>query len=50
MRLVLDDTPKAKTELKRHHNMHVLKGDWYGNFECHVADAGDWLHWHLNCG
>lgn len=43
MQLVLDDTPKSKTELKRRHNMHVLKGAWHGSLECHVANAGDWL-------
>ena len=43
MQLILDDTPKAKTELQRRHNMHVLKGDWHGSLECHVANAGDWL-------
>lgn len=41
MQLILDDTPKAKTELQRRHNMHVLKGDWRGSLECHVANAGD---------
>jgi mRNA interferase YafQ len=43
MQLIIVDTPKAKTELKRRHNMHVLKGDWHGSLECHVANAGDWL-------
>lgn len=43
MQLVLDDTLEAKTELKRRHNMHALKGDWRGSLECHVANAGDWL-------
>lgn len=43
MQLIIDDTPTAKSELKRRHNMHVLKGDWGGSFECHVANAGDWL-------
>ncbi len=23
--------------------MHTLKGMWAGNYECHVANAGDWL-------
>lgn len=43
MQLILEDTPEAKAELRRRHNMHVLKGDWQGSFECHVANAGDWL-------
>lgn len=43
MQLILDDTPKAKKELKRHHNMHALKGEWQGSLECHVANARDWL-------
>lgn len=43
MQLILDDTPKAKAEMKRHHNMHVLKGDWHRSLECHVANARDWL-------
>lgn len=43
MQLILDDTSKTKAELKRHHNMHALKGDWHGSLKCHVANAGDWL-------
>jgi len=43
MQLIIDDTPQAKAELKRRHNMHVLKGDWSGSLECHVANVGDWL-------
>lgn len=43
MQLILDDTPKSKTELRRRHNMHVLKGDWHGSLECHVANTRDWL-------
>ena len=43
MQLILDDTPKAKEELKRRHGMHTLKGDWRGSLECHIANAGDWL-------
>ena len=41
--LVAKDTPDAREELKRRHNMHDLKGDWAGSRECHVANAGDWL-------
>lgn len=41
--LVLLDTPEARDELRRRHNMHELKGDWSGSKECHVANAGDWL-------
>lgn len=43
MQLILDDTSKAKEELRRHHDMHALKGDWRGSYECHIANAGDWL-------
>ena len=41
--LVLLDTPEARDELRRRHNMHDLKGDWSGSKKCHVANAGDWL-------
>ena len=43
MRLILRDTPDARSELIRRHNMHTLKGEWRGSSECHVANAGDWL-------
>lgn len=43
MQLIIDDTSKAKTELRRRHNMHMLKGDWHGSLECHVANTGDLL-------
>lgn len=42
-RLVCENTPEARDELRRHHNMHQLKGRWSGSEECHVANAGDWL-------
>ena len=37
-----NDVP-ALDELRRHHNMHTLKGSWLGSHECHVANAGYWL-------
>ena len=30
-------------KLHRRHNMHTLSGNWRGRYECHVANAGDWL-------
>ena len=41
--LVCRNDADALDELKRHHNMHALKGGWLGSNECHVANAGDWL-------
>ncbi len=41
--LVLENSRESIEELKRRHNMHVLKGKWRGANECHVANAGDWL-------
>jgi mRNA interferase YafQ len=41
--LVCRNDAAALDELKRHHNMHALKGGWPGSNECHVANAGDWL-------
>ena len=35
--------PKTLEELHRRHNMHTLSGNWRGRYECHVANAGDWL-------
>lgn len=43
MNLIIEDSPHSRTKLKTHHNMHSLKGVWHGSFECHVANAGDWL-------
>lgn len=43
MRLVCENTPESREELRRRHNMHYLRGDWAGSEECHVANAGDWL-------
>lgn len=42
-RLVCENTPESRAELRRRHNMHALRGDWAGSEECHVANAGDWL-------
>lgn len=41
--LVCRNDAAAIDELKRHHNMHALKGGSLGSNECHVANAGDWL-------
>lgn len=41
--LVIDDTPESRSTLAIRHRMHRLKGKWSGAFECHVANAGDWL-------
>lgn len=41
--LIREDTEKSRAILKQRHNMHTLKGMWAGNYECHVANAGDWL-------
>lgn len=41
--LVAQDTVESKDVLSQRHNMHMLKGSWSGSFECHVANAGDWL-------
>lgn len=43
MELVVQDMPEALGELKRRHGMHTLKGEWQGSYECHIANAGDWL-------
>lgn len=43
MLLIIEDSKTSKTELRRKHNMHALKGGWSGNLECHVANTGDWL-------
>lgn len=43
MELVLANNKQSTKELKRRHNMHKLKGNWEGSFECHVANVGDWL-------
>lgn len=36
-------TPNPRTVLRQWYSMHVLKGNWSGSNECHVANAGDWL-------
>ncbi|HIW75809.1 MULTISPECIES: type II toxin-antitoxin system RelE/ParE family toxin [Gordonibacter] len=41
--LVLENSERSHNELVRRHNMHVLTGVWKGSYECHVANAGDWL-------
>lgn len=41
--LVLENSRESIEELKRRHNMHVLKGKWRGANECHVTNVGDWL-------
>lgn len=41
--LVVENTPKTLEELHRRHNMHTLSGNWRVRYECHVANAGDWL-------
>lgn len=41
--LVVENTPETLEELRRRHNMHTLSGNWRVRYECHVANAGDWL-------
>lgn len=41
--LVCNNDAASLDELRRRHNMHMLKGGWLGSHECHVANAGDWL-------
>lgn len=41
--LIVQNTFESRAELRRHHNMHRLSGDWSGSDECHVANAGDWF-------
>lgn len=41
--LIAENTPEALEELRRHHRMHALAGNWAGSRECHVTNAGDWL-------
>lgn len=41
--LVAANTDETKETLRQRHNMHSLKGNWSGSYECHVANAGDWL-------
>ena len=43
MALIAENSEESLSELRRHHNMHVLKGQWRGRHECHVANMGDWL-------
>ncbi len=43
IRLISVNDEHSKTELVSRHNMHSLKGKWNGNYECHVANIGDWL-------
>lgn len=41
--LVLENTVESKEILRQRHRMHMLRGEWLGSYECHVANAGDWL-------
>lgn len=41
--MILDDTTSSRSELRRRHCAHRLKGEWRGASERHVASAGDWL-------
>ena len=41
--LVLENSPESLAWLRAHHRMHRLSGKWRGRYECHVANAGDWL-------
>ncbi|BDR53802.1 hypothetical protein KIM372_17090 [Bombiscardovia nodaiensis] len=42
--LVATDTVVSKAILKQRHKAHALQGKQYsGAYECHVANAGDWL-------
>lgn len=41
--LIAENSYESLSELRRHHNMHTLKGQWKGRQECHVANMGDWL-------
>ena len=41
--LILQDTKDSREELVRRHRKHALKGKYKHLFECHVANAGDWL-------
>ena len=41
--LVCRNDAASTDELRRHRNMHALRGAWRGSHECHVANAGDWL-------
>ena len=43
IRLVAENSESSLEELHRHHDMHRLEGKWKGHYECHVANAGDWL-------
>lgn len=43
IKLIIENTPAAREELRRRHRMHSLRGAWEGSSECHVANAGDWL-------
>lgn len=43
IRLVAENSDESLKELRCHHNMHTLQGKWRGRWECHVANAGNWL-------
>lgn len=41
--LIIENSATSNKELRQHHDMHLLKGEWRGHHECHVCNAGDWL-------
>ena len=41
--LILENSHESLDILKQRYRMHKLSGQWSGNNECHVANAGDWL-------
>lgn len=43
MELVLENTERSTSGLRRRRNMHVLSGKWRGSWKRHVCNAGDWL-------
>ncbi|WP_165060728.1 type II toxin-antitoxin system YafQ family toxin [Adlercreutzia sp. ZJ154] len=43
MKLIVDNTEATNRVLRQRHNKHLLKGEWEGSYECHVANARDWL-------
>ena len=43
MKLIAENTEATDKVLRQRHNKHLLKGEWEGSYECHIANAGDWL-------
>lgn len=43
MELIVEDTKTSNKALLQRHNKHLLRGEWEGSYECHIANAGDWL-------